>query len=90
MGREKILQKLTELFVKKYGEPESKLIPKNYDKPLTGKIFGFDSIALVYLFFDIQHEFKIHIDAKQILHYEFNTINGIVRLIEKCASQQAA
>lgn len=90
MDREKIFIKLIELLKKKYMIPESILISKNYEEPLTGKIFSFDGISLIYLFFDIQNEFNLYINAEQILNYEFNTINGIVELIGKYINQEVA
>jgi len=90
MDREKILIKLIELLIKKYGISENILISRNYDKPLTGNIFNLDGISLTYLFFDIQKEYNLRFNAEQILNYEFNTINGIVDLIGKCINQEVA
>ena len=64
---------------------DSLLNGEHDDTPLTGKLFNFDGIRMTYLFLEIEKLFSIKIDAAQILHYEFNTINGIIRTIEKQA-----
>lgn len=90
MNREIIYKKLSELLVNKYGISEKVLVLENYNEPLTGRIFNFDGIDLTYLFFVIQDEFKLHINPEQILNYEFNSINGIARLVEKSVNKEIA
>jgi len=83
MNKEEILISLLELIANTYKIPESILIPQNFNEPLTGNKFSFDGILMTYLFFDVQKKFNVNISAEQILNYEFNTINGVIELIEK-------
>ena len=51
------------------------------DDPLTGEVFRFSGIDLTYLFLETEKMLGRKIDTTKILHYEFNTINGIVQVI---------
>lgn len=53
-----------------------------YDTPLTGTIFRLNDLDLLYLFFEMEKRLKIEIDATKILEYQFNSVNGIINLLE--------
>ena len=50
--------------------------------PLTGALWDFDAIDMTYLFFEIERAFSIHIPPKMLEEYRFNSINGIISIIE--------
>lgn len=54
-----------------------------YEEPLTGDVFGINGTELVYLFFEIQKAFHVHIDAQCVCNYEFMTVHGIAELIRQ-------
>lgn len=54
-----------------------------YEEPLTGDVFGINGTELVYLFFEIQKEFHVHINAQCVCNYEFMTVHGIAELIRR-------
>ncbi len=83
MKKEDVGSIIFNIFSERFKVEKSKLIPQNYSEPLTGPIFKFDSFMLTYLFFDIQKSFKICISANEILHYEFNSISSITRIVLK-------
>lgn len=58
------------------------LIRENYNLPLTGRFFGLYARDLVYLFFEIETNFRVHIAAEKLLDGRFNTIAGIIRLLK--------
>jgi len=78
---QKYINEITNIMVGKLKVNANLCIAENYDKPLTGKVFGLSSIDLMYLFLEIEERFKMRIDTEKILNYEFNTINGIAELI---------
>ncbi len=49
--------------------------------PLTGEEWNMSAIDMVYLFFEVEENFQISIDADNICNYEFNTVAGIKRMI---------
>lgn len=56
-------------------------IDGNFDVPLTGSQFNMTEIDLAYLYFIIESKYKIVIDPRKIVNYEFNSINGIINII---------
>lgn len=65
----------------KFYIPKERITQNSYDLSLTGKYFNLDSIDLTYLFFQLEKQLELHIDAHRLLNYEFNTINGIAQLL---------
>lgn len=49
--------------------------------PLTGAEWNMSAIDMVYLFFEVEKNFQVCIDVKNICNYEFNTVAGIKRII---------
>ncbi len=60
---------------------------ENYDKPLTGRVLCISSIEMVYILLELTEEFQIKFDAADVADYGFNTINGIVSIIENKLQQ---
>ena len=54
---------------------------KDKDLPLTGDVWIFGAVDMVYLFFEVEKEFGIHIAPKDLLHYRFNTIRQIASIV---------
>ena len=59
---------------------------KDKDLPLTGDVWIFGAVDMVYLFFEVEKEFGIHIAPKDLLHYRFNTIRQIASIVSKYLS----
>lgn len=87
MSREECVNTITDVFRNVLNVPDNMLSEANFDLPLTGEIFQLNSMNLVYLFFEIEKRLNIHIDGSKLLNYEFNTINGIIEVIQ--SAQQA-
>ncbi len=71
----KIIQKCTDVSYEK-------LDISNWDEPLTGHIYQFTAVDLVYLLFEIEIEFNIRLPAKVFEDYRFSTITKICSVIE--------
>lgn len=57
-----------------------------YDLPLTGKVWKLFGMELVILFLEIEKIYNIRFKEKDLLGYQFCTINGIADLIVKYKS----
>lgn len=55
---------------------------ENYQKKLTGEPFYLTSIELFYLFNKIEEYYEIKIEASDLLSGKFNSISGIVSIIQ--------
>ncbi|MDQ0089911.1 acyl carrier protein [Paenibacillus anaericanus] len=51
------------------------------DEHLLGRRIGLNSRDLLYLFFDIEETFKIHISQESIVTKKFTTFNNICQMI---------
>lgn len=60
--------------------PEEKL--KEETLPLTGEYFRLAPRDMLYLLKRIENEYCIIIELKELLHYEFSSIDSIAKLIE--------
>lgn len=74
-------QQIYALLRERFGVKEALLDGTHDDAPLTGEEFRFSGIDLTYLFLETEKLIGRKIDTDKILHYEFNTINGIVDVI---------
>lgn len=75
--------KLKNLLQTQFNIPENLLDGKHNDDLLTGEVFKFSGIELAYLFLEVEKLLGRKIDTDKVLHYEFNTIAGIVKLMEE-------
>lgn len=75
--------RLMDLLKNKFRIPENLLDGSHDHDPLTGVPFHFSGIDLTYLFMEVEKLLGRKIDANKVLHYEFNTIAGIVKLMEE-------
>ena len=66
-----------------YPFTEEWLISENFDEPLTGRLFGFSKIELVYLFFELEKKLGITFEEQGLKDYGFSSINGIANLIDQ-------
>lgn len=57
------------------------------DAPLTGERWGLAARDLLYLFFEVEKEFGIHIQQTTLETNSFNSINGIKRIVLECHKQ---
>lgn len=81
MDKKEIVMSLKEL-LSCYFNIKEKFKNENFDKELIG-YFLLDYIDLVYLYILIEETFRIKIDSNKLKRYRFNTINGIIRIVEE-------
>ncbi len=74
-------QELYELLKNRFGVADILLDGTHDDDALTGEVFRFSGLDLTYLFLETDKLVGRRIDASRVLHYEFNTINGILNVI---------
>ena len=80
-SKKNIIEKVTWIMKERLRVNPDLIIEDNYDKPLTGNVFHFNALNMAYLFFEVEKNLGLKIDAEKILDYEFNTINGIAEVI---------
>ena len=61
--------------------PEEKL--KEETLPLTGEYFGLAPRDMVYLLFRLEQSLNMRLEIKDMIHYEFSSIQGIDQLIRR-------
>lgn len=89
MTVEEIRDDVIEIIAGKGYLPKELLVPENYDRPLTGFDMGISAQSLTYLFIDVIKKYGIRIPGEQIADYQFNTLNGIAKVIWKSLSESA-
>lgn len=57
---------------------------------LTSSDYGFTGLDLAYLFFEIEKKFNIALDATKLRNYEFVTVGGIIRTVQKAFAKEKA
>ena len=57
---------------------------------LTSSEHGFTGLNLAYLFFEIESKFNITLDGEKLRNYEFVTVGGIVRAVQKALAKEKA
>lgn len=84
-----ILDKIGNIFNTRFNI-EPKLASQDYStENLLGSKYCLNSRDLVYLFFEVEKEFQIHISQDDICNGSFNTIQGIVDTILKYKKESA-
>lgn len=81
-----IHHRITAVLRDKFQLSEAVLDPRNWDKPLTGRQFGFSGVDLVYLLFELEKAFSVRLPAVYLDAYGFCTINRIAEAIRECRS----
>lgn len=81
MTREIIIEKLMKILTEKLGIDSEIIKHGDFNYPLTGAYWRLSSNDMVYLYFFIEKDFSILIRPEHLENYEFNTLNGIIRLI---------
>jgi len=81
MTVEEIRAEVVKIIAEKGYLPGELLKEENYDLPLTGFDMGISAQSLTYLFVDVVKRYNIKIQSAQIVGYQFNTINGIAKVI---------
>ena len=51
------------------------------DEPLTGSPFFLAETGMVYLLFEVEKQFGIQMEEKELLEYGFSTINQVTDLV---------
>ena len=82
-----ITQQLQELLTAKFDVPKH-VIESNLPQPLMGQQFNFDSIKMVYLFFEIMQTFNIRFNPQDISDYNFSSIKDIANIIQSHICRQ--
>ena len=83
MNHKEITDKLEEIFVYRLKKRAELFKDENFDQPLTGKLFQFTDVDLVYFFLEIERVFEINISGEDVLNNRFSTINGILEIISE-------
>lgn len=62
---------------------DTKIVEDNekWNKNLLGRPYAFTARDLMYLFFEIENEFNIHIEKEDILSEKFSNLEGIVNIV---------
>ena len=82
MSVEEVEKRVYGIFQKFISEKDlAALWDKSKALPLTGSLWKFDAVEMVYLFFEVEQEFSIRIKPKLLEKYRFNSVNGIVNAI---------
>ncbi len=81
-NKQQIIEQICEILNKKLNVNKELLIEENFNQLLTGFKFGLNSTRLTYFFLEIEKVFNIKIDTSKIMNYEFNTINGVAKIVE--------
>lgn len=53
------------------------------NEPLTGDKFRLTASELLYLYFKIEKDFNIKINKKYIINNTFNSLNGIIKILQE-------
>jgi len=81
MKRDECLESLLFILENKLKVRSDLLVRENFSAALTGHIFQFSAIELLYLFLEIEREMNISINVELMDQYQFNSINGIMELM---------
>lgn len=78
-----IRSNLVELLREKF-RVNPKLLAGEYDREkLTGRVFQFQPRLMVYLLFEVERVFHIHVSAASIVSNRFNSIEDMVEVIRE-------
>lgn len=77
-----IIERVINILKIRFDVKEDLLLPENYYLPLTGDLFRFTVVDLVYLLFEIEAEFKIRISPELLRNYGFSSIYTIASAIQ--------
>lgn len=78
---EEALERLDQIMKQRFDIQQS--INEYGNENLLGREIGFTAYELMYLFFEIEKNFKINIPQKSIINGEFMTINDIANILVK-------
>lgn len=75
-----IMSQISSIVAKCTGIPEDALEP---DLFLTGRVFKLSAVDLIYILFEIEKEFNIHIPYDALEQYGFSTISSISSSVQQ-------
>jgi peptide maturation system acyl carrier-related protein len=78
-----IMDRMKYIIENRLGICISKICADYRTENLLGEKIRMEARYLLYLFFEAEKEFGIHISQESILAYEFASLNGIVQVIKK-------
>ena len=84
LTKENIVIRVNEILSKVFHISTKYLCDNNFDQPLTGSGFNLSAASMVYLFFEIEKIFKIHIPAYMLDDYAFSSICSISEIVRMC------
>lgn len=82
-----IQHQVVSILLHKFNFPETVLVPGNWDKPLTGRLFNIPSTDLVCLLFELEAAFAVRIPEQYLDNYGFCSIDKITEAISECTGQ---
>ena len=77
-----IMEKLKTALRQMFGIPQEILSQLSSDTWLCGSPIYLNSVNMVYLFFELEHQFGVSLSIKEDEYLNFSTINGIAETIE--------
>ena len=77
MQNEKVIKDILDQLSCKFYVDAKYLINEYFDHELTGAPFYLNSFQMLYLFFYIERKYCIRFNEKDVLNYNFNSLNKI-------------
>ncbi len=81
LNRQSINEKLSNIFISRFGIDLNEVTNEDYDRHLLGSVFRLAPRDLVYIYLDIEREFGISIPDAAVASGALATINGTIDLI---------
>ena len=79
--RDEIRERVIEIISRRLGISKE-ILQADCDRNLLSETVGIDAISLTYLYFFIQSEFHIAFSENALDIYRFNSVEGIVNVLE--------
>lgn len=80
-----IQRRIVTVLCERFHVSEAILDPENWDTPLTGNLFRFSAIDVVYLLFELEIAFGVWISHQYLDSYGFISINRMAEAIAECS-----
>ncbi len=82
LSKDEVIFRINNILEERFGvDPKLIINDEDRKKNLLGGKFGFTPRELLYLFFEIENEFNIHIEDDDVISEKFNNIEGIVSTV---------
>lgn len=85
-----VLERIERIIENRFGICIRKIVKDYKTENLLGGKLRMEARDLLYLFFEVEKEFKISIPKESILTVEFSSLNGIVQVVQKYLEHKTA